>query len=68
MRRGLQFNPKCIFEIDHEGWLSIRDGYAEIGLAPDEVEALQKFLAEGTAKPSKKSEPYRNCNDMTGGI
>ncbi len=42
--RKLNVNAKCIFEIDHEGWLSIRDGYAEIGLAPDELDALRKFL------------------------
>lgn len=55
--KELKVNAKCIFQIDHEGWLSIRDGHAEIGLAPDELEALRRFLspapqAKGEATPT----------------
>lgn len=57
---------KCIFKMDDEGWLDIGDGYAEVGLAPDEVIALRDFLTRSVPEP--KAEGTKEGNTpVTGG-
>jgi hypothetical protein len=58
--RRLQVNAKCRFHFDSEGWLHTWDGHAGNAFAPDEVEALRKFLAEGAALPESPLNPIPN--------